>query len=201
MRAALRDELREGAEPGEDARHRLCAVTRERKAIEDLIRFVADPAGQVVPDLLHKLPGRGVWVSLSKAKVAEAIRTKAFSRGLKRPVEADATLADLIEAQLEHQALQALSIANKAGALILGFERVLAAVEKNDGVTLIHASDAGADGVAKLRSQRPSVTLFSGVQLSLALGRPNVVHGALIDAPATANFIERTVRLTRYRSE
>ena len=215
MKHALQQELTEQAEPGEDARHRLCAVTRERLPIEDMIRFVAGPDGKVVPDLKHKLPGRGVWVTLAKTKVADAIARKTFARGLKKPVEANPALPNLIEDLLHKHALDALSFANKAGCLILGFERVAITITERKALRLLHANDAGADGTGKLEAKLRtalangpdaaaspplSIDCFSNSQLSLALAKPNVVHGALIDAPAARNFVEQTERLRRYRS-
>ena len=42
---------------------RRCIVTRSELSPDDLIRFVADPSGGIVPDIARKLPGRGVWVT------------------------------------------------------------------------------------------------------------------------------------------
>ena len=38
-----------------------------------LLRFVADPDGQVVPDAGAKLPGRGLWVEASRDAVNQAV--------------------------------------------------------------------------------------------------------------------------------
>ena len=50
------EELDAGPRKGRPGAERLCAVTREVKPVEDLIRFVVGPEG-VVPDLKRKLPG------------------------------------------------------------------------------------------------------------------------------------------------
>ena len=52
----------------------MCAVSREVRAIEELIRFVVAPTGEIVADLKRKLPGRGLWVTASRQAVAEAAR-------------------------------------------------------------------------------------------------------------------------------
>ena len=69
----------EGAAP-----ERTCVVTRQIREPDELIRFVLGPDNAVVPDLKRKLPGRGVWVGLSEALVAQAVKKQLFSRGLQR---------------------------------------------------------------------------------------------------------------------
>src|SRR5690606_38506391 len=103
---------------------RTCVVTREQRPPEDLIRFVPGPDGQIVPDVGRRLPGRGVWVTAERGAVAEAVKRKAFSKGLKRQVTAAADLPDLVERLLMKRATDALSLANKAGLVTTGFTRV-----------------------------------------------------------------------------
>ena len=45
-----------------------------------LIRFVAGPDGQVVPDLGRKLPGRGLWVEASRASIEASVKKNGFTR-------------------------------------------------------------------------------------------------------------------------
>ena len=59
------EELDAGPRKGRPGAERLCAVTREVKPVDDLIRFVVGPEG-VVPDLKRKLPGRGLWITADK---------------------------------------------------------------------------------------------------------------------------------------
>ena len=67
---------------GKGAGLRLCAATREALDPGELIRFVADPDGAIVPDLARRLPGRGVWVKASKAAVAQAVKGNVFAKSL-----------------------------------------------------------------------------------------------------------------------
>ena len=69
-------------------RERTCVVTRAVKPVDELIRFVVAPDGAVVPDLKRRLPGRGVWVTATRAAVDEAVQRKGFARGFKREVRA-----------------------------------------------------------------------------------------------------------------
>ena len=106
-------------------------------------------------------------------------------------------------------ALDALAIAGKAGLVATGFAKVEAALAHEPIVGLIHAADAGADGVAKLAGalrQRPDadriavIKAFTTAQLDLALGRSNVVHAALLAGPASDTFLARFARLERFRT-
>ena len=188
---------------------RTCIVTRRVGAPEHMLRFVLDPEGNVVPDLKRKLPGRGVWVSLSKVVLAEAVRKKLFARGLKAAARTPATLVDDVDRLLERDVLQSLSLANKAGAVIAGAAKVETALAKRSVRALIQATDGGADGLRKLRQvvtrmtgdpgSVPVIDLFASGQLDLALGRTNVIHAALLAGPASEGFVARCDRLGTYR--
>jgi predicted RNA-binding protein YlxR (DUF448 family) len=190
---------------------RLCLATREVRPVEDMIRYVAGPDGKVVADLERKLPGRGAWLSATRDALEQAIRDKTFGRVFRGKAVATPELADVTERMLEKAALSALSLANKAGQVMTGTSRVTSALSEENVAALVHASDAAADGIRKLEGsaaameaagrKRPArVDLFSGEQLDLALGRPNVVHAALLVHPASAGFLLRCMRLERWRS-
>ena len=198
---------------------RLCAVTRETRPIDQLIRFVLDPEGRVVPDLKRRLPGRGVWMTATRATVETAIRRKLFGRAFEATAIVDPGLADLIDRLISEATLGTLGLALKAGQLVTGFAKVEGAIAAGTATGLIHARDAAEDGVAKLaaavrRSSRvasrqigrtqekngiPVIRSFDSAQLDLALGRSNVIHAALLAGRASESFVERRVALERYR--
>ena len=191
---------------------RMCAVTRKVRPIDELIRFVVAPSGEVVADLKRKLHGRGLWVSASRKMVAEAVRRHQFSKGFKRDVRATATLAADTEVLLERFAIDALAMAAKAGQVVAGFAKVEEALSQGQAKALIHASDGAADGIRKLDAivrQRggnhgespvfPVVTALTSAELDLALGRANVIHAALLAGPASKTFLSRCQILVRYR--
>jgi uncharacterized protein len=190
---------------------RLCILTREVRPVADLIRFVVGPDGEVVPDLKRRLPGRGVWVTATRAAVAEAVKRRAFTRGFKAEARVAPDLVDEVERLLEQSVLDALSIAHKAGRTALGFAQVERALASEPVVALLHAGEAGRDGVKKLaasaRSRRGEkandlqvVDRFTGAQLDLAFGRPNVVHAALLAGSASDGFLARYRSLERFRA-
>ncbi len=197
--------------PRQAASERLCLATRSVRATAEMIRFVAAPDGEVVPDLKRRLPGRGVWVTGTREAVAAAVRASAFRRGLRDNVRVPADLADRVDERLLQSALDALSVAHKAGRIVLGFSRVCAVAGTGEAVAFIHAAEAGADGVEKIaraqagrtssdRVEIAHVRAFTTPQLDLALGRSNVVHAALLAGPASDTFVMRWRNLVRYRT-
>src|SRR5712671_1654459 len=93
MLAVADPDLDHGPRTDRSATVRMCAVSREVRPIDELIRFVVAPTGEVMADLKRKLPGRGLWVSASRRAVAEAVRRHQFKRGFKRDVRVAPTLA------------------------------------------------------------------------------------------------------------
>ena len=69
-----------------DARERRDIVSGEVLPDSRLLRFVADPDGNIVPDAAGKLPGRGLWVEASRDAVNKAVEKKLFSRAAKASV-------------------------------------------------------------------------------------------------------------------
>jgi predicted RNA-binding protein YlxR (DUF448 family) len=214
MLALADPDLDDGPRTERSATMRMCAVSREVRPIDELIRFVVAPSGDVIPDLKRKLPGRGLWVGASRRTVAEAVRRHQFSRGFKRDVRAAATLPADTEALLERSCAEALAMAAKAGQVVSGFAKVEGLLEQGRAAALIHASDGAADGIRKLDAiagQRtansgespvvPIVTALTSAQLDLALGRSNVIHAALLAGPASKTFLSRCQILVRYRMD
>jgi uncharacterized protein len=198
------------AEAADNGPLRLCAVSRVSKPPEELIRFVAGPDLAIVPDVARRLPGRGVWVDATRNAVAEAVRRKVFAKSLKKSVSVPADLPDMVERLLRKRLIEAVSLANKAGLMVVGFAKVAQAIEAARAMALLHAADAAADGVEKLDRkfkaledpEGGSATIvreLTGAELSLAFGRPNVIHAAAAEGGASRRLIEEARRLGRYR--
>ena len=212
MLAVAQDsELDHGATSVAPGTERTCALSRELKPASEMIRFVLDPAGEVVPDVKRKLPGRGIWITASRASIEDAARRNVFARGFKRDVRVTGDLATRTDQLIERAAIDALAIAGKAGTVISGFSRVEAAVGRDDIRALLHAADAGDEGKRKLdaalrretagkSSEIVVIGVFTGAQLDLALNRPNVVHAALLAGPGSETFLTRTARLRYFRA-
>jgi uncharacterized protein len=175
-----------------------------------MVRFVAGPAGEVVPDVRGKLPGRGVWVDGTREAVALAVKRKAFAHGLKAEARASADLPDMVERLLAGHAAEGLSLANKAGGIVQGFAKAETALASGRAAALVSARDAAPDGIRKLTAANlsiggparaiPHLFSLSASEMSLALGRENAIHLAVLAGAAGAAFISKCRRLDRFRS-
>ncbi|HVY00581.1 MAG TPA: RNA-binding protein [Pseudorhodoplanes sp.] len=193
------------------AAERCCALSREVKPVGELIRFVIGPDGGIVPDVKHKLPGRGVWLTASRDALGRAVKANVFAKSFRKDVRAPDDLVAQTERLLERAALDALAIAGKARQAVCGFARVEAALAGGEAVALLHASDGAADGIRKLngllrrRGEQNAgeiaiIDTFSSAQLDLAFGRPNVIHAALLAGDASKGFLARYRRYERFRT-
>lgn len=108
MLADTDHDLDHGPRTERSATMRMCAVSRQVRPIDELIRFVVSPQGDLVPDLKRKLPGRGMWVTASREVVAEAVRRHQFSKAFKRELRISQTLPVDIEALLVRSVAEAL---------------------------------------------------------------------------------------------
>lgn len=180
---------------------RTCILTRAPSPRGDLIRLALGPDGQVAPDIRAKAPGRGAWIGVDRAAL-EAAQAKgklkgALARAFKtNEVRVPDDLGARVEAALRQAALDRLGLEARAGNLVTGGEKIETALRRGEVSLLIHAADAGADGRGKLDqalrvgtegSERQGLVFPEGrAILSLALGRQNVVHVALLDRAAAA---------------
>ncbi len=199
-----------GSAPASDAAaapERRCILTGAHGPRATLIRLAVGPDSQVAIDLSTRLPGRGAWIvadrrlletALAKGKLRGALARAFKANDLKLPDN----LPDQIATGLERRALDRLGLENKSGNLIWGSERIGEALLKGKVRLLLHAGDARADGMGKLEAKRrgaspDTVSLVLPVgrdQLSMALGRENVVHAAISDAASAARVIEALER-------
>jgi hypothetical protein len=175
---------------------RTCILTREAAPQQRLIRLALGPDGIVMPDIRAKAPGRGAYIAVDRTALEKAQGNGklkgALARAFKQPVSAPDDLGARIEAALRKAALDRLGLEARSGALLTGSEKIDVALRKGEVHLLLHASDAGADGNRKLdQAWRVGGAEGQGLVfpeeraiLSLALGRQNVVHAALIDRAA-----------------
>ena len=192
---------------------RTCIVSRKTFDPHELIRFVAGPQGQVVPDLKRQLPGRGCWVKAERDLVELAIKRKLFARALKRDVKAEPDLGLMVERLLVTDLVGMMSMARKAGQFISGAMKVDNAVRTGEAVGVFHAADAAADGVRKIGQARkawrlgtdaeeeiPSFRLFSAAEMDELMGQNAFIHAAALAGQAGEGVVKRATMLETYRN-
>jgi hypothetical protein len=186
-------------------RERRCIVTHEVRHEACLIRFVVDPQGNVVPDVAAKLPGRGMWVCAKRDILELAIAKRHFSRAAKVPVQASADLPQRVEALLVQRMSGDLGLARRCGQLVLGYDNVTRALSGRIApAALVEAADGAPDGRRKLLAAAkgcPPVIIdcLTSDELSLAVGRENVVHAALKSGRISERLTADAGRLGGFR--
>lgn len=197
---------------------RMCALTRAERPVAELIRFVLGPDGVLVPDTEAKAEGRGVWISLSRDAVTQAVKKKVFARSLQTEVKLPEDLPGLTELRLQQRYLNALGMARKAGQLTFGATKVKALIDTGKLIALITATDAAEDGRSKMVGPLkalhyaaeeeeihgfdvPHFELLSSEQMGLALGLENVIHAALTRGAAAQAAVEKARRLALYTAK
>ncbi|MDG1789480.1 MAG: RNA-binding protein, partial [Paracoccaceae bacterium] len=160
---------------------RKCIATGEVQPKFGLIRFVVGPDQHIVPDVLGKLPGRGIWVSAKYETLAKAVSKSLFSRGAKQAVSVPDTLISDIETQLARRVIDLISLARKSGQAVSGYEKVKDWLSKETARVLIQASDGSARGKSKLSTPYGGsfIGWLTADELGLAFGRQTAIHGAL----------------------
>ncbi|WP_298562038.1 RNA-binding protein [uncultured Aliiroseovarius sp.] len=181
---------------------RRCIATGETQPKAGLIRFVVGPDDMVVPDLLGKLPGRGIYVAANRAAIATAIKKGLFSRAARKPVTVPDGLLDLLERSYADRVTHLIAMARKAGQAVAGYEKVKDWLMKDQAYVLIQASDGSERGKSKLRPPREEgrfIECLTGDELGLAFGRENVIHGALASGGLASRVVEEAQKLTAMR--
>ena len=180
---------------------RKCIVTGEVQPKAGLIRFVLGPDNQVVPDILGKLPGRGMYVTADRA-ILEQARKGQFSRSAKQPVTMPDGLVDEVERQIARRTVDLIALTRKAGRAVCGFEKVKGWLAGGERVrVLVQAADGSERGKTKLWTPEGAryFGCLTSVELGLAFGRQSVIHGALATGGLSDRVVEEATKLRGLR--
>ena len=182
---------------------RSCILTRRNASRDELIRLALGPDGQVAPDVRARAPGRGAWIGVNRASLEQAQAKGKLRAALARAfktheISVPDDLGERIETALRQAVLDRLGLEARAGNLVTGSERIEVAARRGQVDCLIHAADAAEEGRRRLDqawrvglgeegSDRHGLVFPLGrAILSLALGRENVVHAAIVDRAGAA---------------
>lgn len=185
----------------DDGAERKCIVTGEVQPKAGLIRFVVGPDNVVYPDILGKLPGRGMYVTADRDALDKAGKGQ-FSRSAKQPVTVPDDLVNQVEAQLARRTVDLIAMARKAGRAVCGFEKVKGWLAGGERVrVLLQASDGSERGKAKLWTPEGAryFGCLTATELGLAFGRGSVIHGALSTGGLGNRVVEEATKLRGLR--
>ena len=180
---------------------RKCLATGEVQPKHGLIRFVAGPDGQVVPDILGKLPGRGFYVAADREALETAVKKRLFARGAKQAVTVPEGLVAEVERQLARRVVDLISLQRKGGRAVAGYEKVKGWLQNEEAEVLIQAVDGSGRGKSKLSTPHYGsyIGWLTADELGLAFGRQTVIHAALASGGLTQRVVEEAQRLKGVR--
>ena len=193
---------RGGRDNSHDDPERRCIATGESQPKAGLVRFVVGPDTQIVPDILNRLPGRGLYVASTRAAIDKAAKKGLFARAARQTVKVPDGLADLIEAGLARRVTDLISMARKAGDAVTGYEKVKDWLTKGQARVLIQASDGSERGKSKLHAPDGDGTFIGCLtarELGLSFGREHAIHAALAAGGLTKRVVEEAARLAGLR--
>lgn len=185
-----------------DGPERKCIATGEAQPKHGMIRFVVGPDNMIVPDLMEKLPGRGIWVSSDRMALDTAVAKKLFARAAKQPVTLPEDLTGLVETALVNRVTSLLAMARKSGDAVAGYEKVKDWLSKDYADVLIQASDGSERGKNKLSTpyEGSFIGWLTSNELGLAFGRETVIHAALGTGGLSKRVVEEAARLRGLRA-
>ena len=180
---------------------RKCIATGEVRPQSELIRFVVGPETQIVPDIMGKLPGRGIWVSADRKALDKAVSKRLFARSAKQAVTVPEDLVAQVEVQLARRVVDLISLARKSGGAVSGYEKVKDWLAKDYAEVLIQASNGSERGKSKLSTPYGGTYIgwLKAEELGLAFGRQTVIHGALASGGLALRVVEEALRLKGVR--
>jgi predicted RNA-binding protein YlxR (DUF448 family) len=180
---------------------RKCIVSGEVAPKAGLIRFVVGPDDRIYPDILGKLPGRGMYVTATRAMLEAATKGQ-FSRSAKQAVSIPEGLVDEVERQVCRHAVDLIALTRKSGRAVCGFEKVKGWLAGGENVrVLLQASDGSERGKAKLWTPEGAryFGCFTSEELGLAFGRGSAIHGALSNGKLSNRVVEEATKLRGLR--
>ena len=184
-----------------DGPERKCIATGEAVPKRGMIRFVVSPDGQVVPDILERLPGRGIWVSADRAALELTVKKNLFSRAAPQQVAVPEDLVDRVEAALTRRLTDLIALSRKGGNAVAGFEKVKDWLATRKIAVLLQASDGSERGKSKLWTPEGAryFSVLTARELGLAFGRQSVIHGALAAGGLGPSVVEGAAKLQGLR--
>lgn len=188
---------------------RRCLVTGESLPKTGLLRFVVAPrasaggAGEIVPDIEERLPGRGLWLRARRDIVAAAVSRRLFARAARASVAVASDLDQRVERLLVRRVVALIGLARRGGAAVAGYEKARALLTQGRAGLLLIAADAAAEARRKAANAAlttPTSATLTAVELGEPFGRPHAVHVAIARGRLADALRRETDRLAGFRA-
>lgn len=205
------DEFVMGRSHGHKPRERTDIASGKVMNPARMIRLAFNHDGDMVADLSAKLPGRGAWIVARREAVEAAVKSNAFARAAKRKVNVPDGFADQIEELLSRRVLGLIGMANRAGEMESGFDKVRGVAQAGKLAFRIEALDGSEDGRSKIRViakawaremeliPAPVIGCYTSEQLGKILGREHMVHLAIRKGRVARSLRAELSRLAGFR--
>ncbi len=181
---------------------RRCIVSNQCKPVAEMVRFVVGPDNSVVPDIIGRLPGRGIWLSADSNSIKTACARNLFGRAARQSVHVDARVVEQVEGLLARQCIDLLGLARRAGQAVSGYVKVRGWLLAGRAALILAASDGAADGREKLRRiarDLPIVAVLNAAELGIVFDRERSVHVAVAAGGLAESLMRAAIRLSGFR--
>ncbi len=178
---------------------RRCIISQRTDDNYDMVRFVADPSGVIIPDVAAKLPGRGAWVTADRDMLAEAVSTGRLVRALEGK-QVDDDLAEQVESLLLKRCQDSLAMGRRGGITLGGSGKIKAEGEVSGLLIATDASEREARALKGDVHHDWSISSMTSDELGLPFGRP-MAFVALLKGhlSQTKQVTQELMRLNRLR--
>lgn len=181
--------------------NRRCLVAGPKER-DGLVRFVVSPAGEVMPDISGRLPGRGFWLSADRDMIDRACAKRMFAKAARADVAVPSHLADDVERLLVRRCQEMIGLARRAKQAVFGYAQTRQWMEQGQAAVLLAALDGSSDQRRKMRGADEKawiVDVLTAAELGGAVGRQRIVHGALAPGKLATGLRLEAKRLGGFR--
>ena len=193
-------------------RIRTCVGCRAERPKNEMLRVVRGADGVIAVETNGRLQGRGAYICPNPECLNAAVKKKALSRALKRPVgneiyamiepfciagekQPDCDESEENAAGQDEKALSLLGMARKARALIVGQDKVFAAARGGNELLIITSADCSPNVMRKALSSNCETLAardFSRETLGAAVG---VMNAQIVALPRGSGFVKKLKEL------
>ncbi len=177
-----------------------CYITKKFYPEELMIRFVLAPCNVLTLDLYHEFEGKEFYVLASKTelgKMGQYLRKKNGKEFLQDD------LISRIDDILRTRIVRLISLARKAGKVIIGYEKIQRGLSFNKIVLLIQAKDGSENRKKDLmlpESQTTRIDCLNKYELGVPFQKHTITHIGFLKSSFTNPLIFDTSRLESLRS-